>query len=218
MPFDQIDGKLSLKALDKLLTLAEKCDVCVIGPGMGRSEESDLLAIELLGRIACPVVLDADGINAVSGNINVLIGRSSNGMKTVLTPHDVEFERLGGSLSGGRLKGSLDLAALTGSTVVLKGNTTITASPDGTAYVNTSGNPGMAKGGSGDLLAGIIASLAGQGLDLCRASAAGAFIHGAAGDLAASSRGEYGMLPTDLLSEIPAVLKKYVSKEYGGGA
>jgi NAD(P)H-hydrate epimerase len=218
MPFAAKEGKSSSAALGDILKLAEKCDACVLGPGMGRSEDADRLVPGLLEGVGCPVVLDADGINAVSGNINILSERSSRGMKTVLTPHDAEFARLGGSLKPGRLRGSIELASRSGAVIVLKGNTTITASPDGKAYVNTTGNPGMAKGGSGDLLAGSIASLAGQGLELCAAAAAGVFIHGAAGDLAAKRLGEYGMLPTDLLSEIPFVLRKFDSKEYGSGA
>jgi NAD(P)H-hydrate epimerase len=95
--------------------------------------------------------------------------------------------------------------------VVLKGNTTITASPEGKYIVNTTGNPGMAKGGSGDVLAGIIGSLAGQHISLAEAAAAGVFIHGAAGNLAAERLGEYGMLPSDIISDIPNVLKKYNS-------
>lgn len=211
MPFSDKGGHFSFDALEGLLSLAEKCDVCVIGPGLGRSEESDRLVHALLEKVSCPVILDADGINALAENINILHVRALNGGKTILTPHDVEFARLGGDLTGGRLKGCAGLTERLSSIVVLKGNTTITASPEGKYIVNTTGNPGMAKGGSGDVLAGIIGSLAGQHISLAEAAAAGVFIHGAAGNLAAERLGEYGMLPSDIISDIPNVLKKYNS-------
>jgi len=218
MPFAARDGRFSDEALEGLMSLAGKCDVCVIGPGLGRSEASDRLVFGLLERTECPVVLDADGINAVSGNINVLHDRAMRGRETIITPHDVEFARLGGDLTGGRLKGCADLSARLSSVVVLKGNTTVIASPEGKCIVNTTGNPGMAKGGSGDVLAGIVASLAGRHICPAEAAAAGAFIHGAAGDLAAGRLGEYGMLPSDIISEIPNVLKKYNSGVTGNNS
>jgi NAD(P)H-hydrate epimerase len=208
LPFESDqDGGFSFQSLSRLSELASKCDVCVIGPGLGRSDGSDRLVSGLLGTISCPVILDADGINAVSGNINVLSERAAQKKTTVLTPHDVEFERLGGDRSKGRIQSASELSHRLGAVVVLKGNTTVTAAPDGRAMINTTGNPGMAKGGSGDLLAGVIASLIGRGAEPASAAAAGAFIHGAAGDSAARIFGEYGMLPTDLLNEIPTTLK-----------
>jgi hydroxyethylthiazole kinase-like uncharacterized protein yjeF len=222
LPFeDDKAGHFSHAAVERLLALSEKYDVCVLGPGLGRSGESDRLVLDLLERLDLPVILDADGINAVAENINVLEIRAKKGGKTVVTPHDVEFQRLGGDLTEGRLDGCVRLSERLSSTVVLKGNTSIVVSSEGKMFVNTTGNPGMAKGGSGDVLAGIIASLAGQGIDLANAAAAGVFIHGAAGDSAAGRVGEYGMLPSDLIDEIPGILKKYDSSgshvKSGGG-
>ena len=99
-----------------------------------------------------------------------------------------------------------------GVTLVLKGNTTVTASPDGRAFVNSTGNPGMAKGGSGDILAGIIGSLIGQGLEISEAAACGAYLHGLAGDMAAAELGEYGMLPSDMLNMLSYAIKQSMAR------
>ena len=209
LPFGAAFGGFSGGAAGNLVSLAEKCDVCVIGPGLGLNEDTVQLVNELLRSVESPVLLDADGINALAGNINVLADRASRGLITVITPHDVEFARLGGDISSGRIYAARTMSKRLGTAVVLKGNTTVTALTDGSAFINTSGNPGMAKGGSGDVLAGMIGSLIGQGIPVEKAVAAGVYFHGAAGDLAAERCGEYGMLPTDLINEIPAVLKKF---------
>lgn len=211
LPFASSNGGFSASAADSLISLAEKCDVCVLGPGLGLNEDTVLLTQELLKRIDIPIVLDADGINAIAGNINILAERASCRRYTVLTPHDVEFARIGGDLSTGRINGARTMSKQLGAAVVLKGNTTVTALPEGDTLINTSGNPGMAKGGSGDVLAGMIGSLIGQGISIEMAAVAGVYFHGAAGDFAAERYGEYGMLPTDLIDEIPSALRKFVS-------
>ncbi len=215
LPFESFEGGFSASAADDLLAAAEKCDVCVIGPGLGLNENTVRLTEILLEGIDIPIVLDADGINAVSKNINILAERASKGSCTILTPHDVEFARLGGDLSAGRVVAARSLSVKHGAIVVLKGNTTVTALPNGKTMINTSGNPGMAKGGSGDILAGMIGSLVGQGLNIESAVPAAVYFHGAAGDSAAKRLGEYGMLPVDLLSEVPVVLKKFESTSSG---
>ena len=155
-----------------------------------------------------PVVLDADGINALEGHIDVLDARG--GSFTVLTPHDGEFVRIGGDLSGGdRLAAARSFAAEHGCALVLKGHRTIAAFPDGTAYINTTGNPGMAKGGSGDVLGGIIISLLGQGLTAREAIPMAVCLHGMAGDLCARELGEYGMTPSDMIERLPLVMKTF---------
>ena len=151
--------------------------------------------------------MDADGINAVAGHIDILDSRRD--CVTVLTPHDGEFARLGGDVSGGdRLGAARSFARAHGCCLVLKGHRTITAFPDGAAFVNTTGNPGMAKGGSGDVLSGIILSLLGQGLPARQAVPLAVWLHGAAGDLAAEKLGEYGMAPVDLISMLPGLTKQ----------
>ena len=139
----------------------------------------------------------------LDGHIDLLRGAAC---PLVLTPHEGEFLRLGGSLDAGRASGAVDLYRRTGATVLLKGHRTVICGDDG-LYLNRCGNPGMATGGSGDVLAGIIASLLGQGLNPTQAAAAAAWLHGTAGDLCAREIGQYGMLPTDLIKRLPRLLK-----------
>ena len=195
-------------SFDKLLEKMDQSDAVLIGPGLGRSRKLDVRTLRLTQRVQAPLVLDADGINAVAGHINVLDTR--RGRLTVLTPHDGEFLRLtqGRAIGPDREAAALDFARQHGCVLVLKGHRTITAFPDGETFVNTTGNPGMAKGGSGDVLAGMILSLLGQGLPPKQAVPAAVWLHGAAGDLAAQDLGEYGMTPSDLLQRIPAAIQQ----------
>ena len=189
--------------------LLEKMDsgqAALIGPGLGRSRKSDVRTLRLIEQLQSPLVLDADGINAAAAHRDVLTTRA--GRLTVLTPHDGEFLRLtrGEGIGPDREQAAADFARQSGCVLVLKGHRTITAFPDGETFVNTTGNPGMAKGGSGDLLAGMILSLLGQGIEPKRAVPAAVWLHGKAGDLAAARYGEYGMTPEDLLDHIPAAI------------
>lgn len=197
-----------------ILAKARSCDVALLGPGLGRAVETEALVHRLLRDLDIPVVLDADGINAIAGHTNILKERSA---LTVLTPHDGEFARLTGCELPirDRLTAARDFAMEYGCVLVLKGHGTITACPDGRCFVNTTGNPGMAKGGSGDVLAGMMAALLGQKQfrgpheDLPELCAWAVFFHGQAGDRCAEQFGEYGMTPSDLLSAIPYVLKEH---------
>ena len=194
------EGMLSLEATEETLRRLDTCDVCLIGPGLGRGNGVASVVRHILRSTHLPVVLDADGINALEGHIDVLDARG--GSFTVLTPHDGEFVRIGGDLSGGdRLAAARSFATEHGCALVLKGHRTIAAFPDGTAYINTTGNPGMAKGGSGDILGGIIISLLGQGLTAREAIMAG--------DLCARELGEYGMTPSDMIERLPLVMKTF---------
>jgi len=202
---------------DAILDKARGCDAALIGPGLGRAPEVEALVLRLLADLDVPIVLDADGINALSGHIDVLDKRSA---LTVLTPHEGEFSRLTGCALPirDRLTAAREFARDHGCVLVLKGQGTITAALDGSAWVNTTGNPGMAKGGSGDALAGMIAALLGQkhlrgerrkGDNTAELAADAVFYHGAAGDACAASLGEYAMLPTDLIEAIPQVLRQW---------
>ena len=200
------EGMLSLEAAEEALRRMDGCGVCLIGPGLGRSNSVGSVVRHVLRSARLPVVLDADGINALAGHIDGLDVRQ--GECTVLTPHDMEFVRMGGDLSGGdRLAAARAFAAEHGCVLVLKGHRTITAFPDGEAYINTTGNPGMAKGGSGDVLSGIILSLLGQGFSPRAAVPMAVCLHGMAGDLCAEALGEYGMTPGDMVDRLPQVLK-----------
>lgn len=188
---------------DSISEKLSEADAVLIGPGLGRDPLRDFRTRKLARELPTALVLDADGINAFSGHIDVLKARK--GRLTILTPHEGEFSRLlGGNLAElDRAAKAARFARDSGCIVVLKGHRSISAFPDGTLYVNTTGNPGMAKGGSGDVLSGMILSLLGQGIAPEQAVPAAVWLHGRAGDLCASRLGEYGMTPSDLLRAIP---------------
>ncbi|MBQ3356401.1 MAG: NAD(P)H-hydrate dehydratase [Oscillospiraceae bacterium] len=202
-PLPEENGMLSVNAVPTVLERLKKADACLIGCGLGQSEGTAAVVRMVLEYATCPVVLDADGINVLDGHIDLLRGAAC---PLVLTPHEGEFLRLGGTLENGRVSGAVSLYRQTGATVLLKGHRTLICG-DGGLYINRSGNPGMATGGSGDVLAGIVVSLLGQGLNPTQAAAAGAWLHGRAGDLCAREIGQYGMLPTDLIERLPRLLK-----------
>lgn len=199
----------------QLVERARSCDVVLAGPGLGRSSRAQQLVFRLIEEVEGPLVLDADGLNALEGQTQRL--RTRTGL-TVLTPHDGEFARLAGcSLPlNDRGEQAAELAQDTGCVVVLKGHETLTVDPQGRMWRNTTGNPGMAKGGSGDILAGMIASLLGQkqltGCVSCPGElvAWAVYLHGAAGDAAAAQYGEYGMLPDDTLGAVAGVLQTHI--------
>lgn len=202
-PLPDRNGKLSEGAIPEILDRLPKMDAVLIGCGLGQSEGTLSVVKAVLENAKCPVVVDADGINVLSGHKDILRGRKYS---TILTPHDGEFARLGGILGESRMESAKDLALDQGCIVLLKGHSTCVT--DGkAAYENPTGNPGMAVGGSGDLLSGIIVSLLGQGIAPLEAAACGAWLHGAAGDICAEEIGQYGMLPTDMLHVLPRLMK-----------
>lgn len=197
------DGMLSDESCGKLDFLLKKADAVLIGPGLGVSSGTKSVVCDVLTTFIGPVILDADGINVLCQHKDILRRRSG---VTILTPHEGEFLRFGGSLEYGRISGAQNMAKDLGVIIVLKGHQTVIT--DGyELYINPTGNPGMATGGSGDVLSGIITSFVGQGISPIEAAAAGAWVHGAAGDLCAASIGQYGMLPTDMISVLPRLLK-----------
>ena len=198
------EGRLNTRAVPEIVRRLENCDACLVGPGLGRSPAILDVVGAVLTHAKCPVILDADGINCLEGNIDSL-GQAS--CPVVLTPHDGEFRRIGGDPdSARRYESARDLARTWGVTVLLKGHRTLIVSPE-EVYLNTTGNPGMATGGSGDVLAGLLLSLIGQGLAPVKAAAAAAWLHGAVGDYCAEAWGEYGMTPTDMIACLHYFLK-----------
>ena len=198
------EGRLNTRAIPELVKRLEGCDACLVGPGLGRSPAILDAAAAVLTHAACPVILDADGINCLEGNIDVL-GQAKS--PVILTPHDGEFRRLGGDPAPARrYESAKELAKTWGVTVLLKGHRSLTVSAD-RVYLNPTGNPGMATGGSGDVLAGILLALLGQGLAPAEAAAAAAWLHGAVGDYCAELWGEYGMTPSDMIANLPIFLK-----------
>ena len=196
-------GMLSPNAVEKIVEILPKMDAVLVGPGIGNSPGTFAVVKTVLEHASCPVVLDADGINVLSGHIDLLRGRTG---PTVLTPHAGEFKRLGFELTADREAAARNFAAKTGSILLLKGHRTV-ISDGNITYMNPTGNPGMAVGGSGDVLAGMITALLGQKIPPLEATACAAWLHGAAGDICVKKMGQYGMLPTDMLQVLPRLLK-----------
>ena len=202
-PLPDAGGKLSGEAVPEILKRLLGMDAVLVGCGLGVSEGTLAVVRAVMENAACPVILDADGINVLSGHMDVLRGRQH---PTILTPHDGEFLRVGAVLGNDRMASAAAFAAEYGCILLLKGHRTCIT--DGqTGFVNRTGNPGMAVGGSGDVLAGILTGLLGQGMAPLKAAACGAWLHGAAGDLCAAELGQYAMLPTDMLNALSRLLK-----------
>lgn len=202
-PLPDREGMLCPEAIPRLAERLPQMDAVVLGCGLGQSQGAEGVVRWVLEQARCPVVLDADGINLIGRHRDVLRGRAG---ATILTPHQGEFVRLGFPIGEDRMASARQAARELGCVMVLKGHGTCVT--DGQReYINPTGNPGMAVGGSGDVLAGIIGSLLGQGLAPLEAAACGCWVHGAAGDQCARDLGQYGMLPTDMLNALPRLLK-----------
>lgn len=172
------------------------------GPGLGQGESQTALLDKLLKSAACPAVLDADALNIISRN-SYLLDYIPKG--SVITPHPGELTRLTGKSDNWTemTEKAIELARRTAITVVVKGAPTVTVSADGTAFINTTGNAGMATGGSGDVLTGIVLALLAQGYSAINAAVTAVFIHGLAGDLAASTLSQTAMTSSDIISNLP---------------
>ncbi len=193
----------SVNAVKPVCERLSPMDAVLFGCGSGQSEGAHAVLQTVLTQFQGPVILDADGINCLTRHKDILRERTA---PTILTPHDGEFCRLGAKLTGDRITSAKALANELGAIILLKGHETVITNGK-TVYLNHTGNPGMAVGGSGDVLAGIIVSLLGQGLAALEAAACAAWLHGAAGDICANEIGQAGMLPTDMLQVLPRLLK-----------
>ncbi|MEG1682580.1 MAG: NAD(P)H-hydrate dehydratase [Oscillospiraceae bacterium] len=206
-PLPDTEGMLSERALQKITEKAAACDAVLLGPGLGGGQETAQLVRTLVETLPQPLVLDADGINALAGHIDSLDKR--RGRVTILTPHDGEFARLTGEASDeNRLTSARDFAKEHGCILVRKGHNTIVATPDGRVFLNTTGGSGLAKGGSGDVLAGVLVSLLAQGMEPGSAAALAVWLHGRAGDLAQAALTAYGMTPMDVIGRLPAAFRE----------
>jgi ADP-dependent NAD(P)H-hydrate dehydratase len=204
---DKQTSMLTAAALAKVLELARGSDVLAVGPGLGQGAELSNFLGELIRQVTCPLVLDADALNVCAQRLPILDKKAS---PIIITPHPGEFGRLLGKtvaeVQVAREELAVTFARRHELTVLLKGHGTIVT--DGKRlYVNTTGNPGMATAGSGDVLTGLIAALLGQGLPPFEAAQLGAHVHGLAGDLACADLGEEGLIATDLIKYLPAALK-----------
>ena len=204
MPFPlpgDASGKLTAGAFSPLREYFARCGVLALGPGLGRSDGTAALTAALVRKFPGKIVLDADALWAVSLVPDILREAKS---EIVITPHEGEFLRLGGSLENGRERGAWEFARRYGCVTVLKGHRTIIAHPAGRMYVIEAGNPGMAKGGSGDVLTGVTAALLGQ---METEAVTACAVHAGAGDVCAQKLGEYGMTPSDIIEELPYIFK-----------
>lgn len=202
-PVDAKNGTYASSAAAKIAGMLERMDAVLIGPGIGKSEGAYRVLQTVLQKYCGPVVVDADGITLLSQHKDLVRGRCG---QTILTPHAGEFERLYGSVGNDRQYAAENLACDLNAVVLLKGHRTVIT--DGqVSYENQTGNPGMAVGGSGDVLAGIITALLGLGIPALEAAACGAWLHGAAGDICAQQIGQCGLLPSDMIQVLPRLLK-----------
>lgn len=205
------DGGLGAAAADSLLAARQKATVLLMGPGMGNTPDTRALVRALAPGAACTVVLDADALNAAAAMLAAgeNLPRPAAGFELILTPHPGEMARLTGlapaEIAADRPGVAARYAEMWGCTVVLKGHHTLIAAPDGRLWQNTTGNAGLARGGSGDVLAGMTAGLAACGLPAPEAAACAVWLHGAAADRCARRLGQYGMLPHDLLADLGAI-------------
>ncbi len=204
------EGRIAAAACGTIEERAAAADCVALGPGIGRSDE----LVELVGRMYAsldrPMVVDADGLNALAGRGSVL---ADPGGPRILTPHLGEFRRLtgGAKLSAEEMAArAVELAGVHGVVIVLKGHRTL-VTDGGRSYRNTTGNPGMATGGSGDVLTGVITALVCQGLSPFNAAVLGVYLHGLSGDLAAAELGEVSLIAGDLVRYLPAAFRSIAS-------
>lgn len=203
------DGSFGEGAADELVELGRSADAVAVGPGLGQGVGvAEFVRAVVGGLPEVPVVLDADGLNAVAPFEGTFAGRSE---PLILTPHPGEFARLTGAAvpktAEDRLREAVAFAARWRVVLLLKGSGTL-VTDGGRLYRNTTGNPGMATGGSGDVLTGVIAALLGQGLSAFDAAALGAWAHGRAGDIAAADLGQTGLVATDVIEHLPHAFRE----------
>ncbi len=208
---DETDvGTISLKAKEHAVELAKNKTVVAIGPGISRHPETSELVRELVKHQKQPIVLDADGLNAFEGRVLELNG---NGRSLVITPHPGEMSRLLGctiaEVQEDRINAARNFAREHELIVVLKGHRTLIAQPDGEVWVNTTGNPGMATGGTGDILTGMVAGFVAQNpKQIFEAVIAAVYLHGFAGDVACEVTGEHSLVATDLITALPEAFRR----------
>lgn len=197
---ETLDKTLSLKAFVEIKRFSDDVDVLAIGPGLSRNRNTQQLIKRIVKEIDKPIVLDADGINAFEGHPELI-------KATVITPHPGEMARLIGKsvkfIQANRKKVAKEFSNRYNIVTVLKGYQTVVTSPAGKIYINRTGNPGMATGGVGDILTGIISALLAQGLEPFEAGKIGVYVHGAAGDLAVRKKGQISFIASDIFETLP---------------
>ena len=207
------EGTLSLAAYKNIKEFIKNINVLAIGPGLGQNKATQSLVRKIICNIKIPMVIDADGLNALVGHLESVKVSKYQGVKDIiLTPHQGEMARLLGKkipeIQNNREEIAKRFAKDYNITVVLKGHNTIVADYKGNLYINKTGNPGMATAGTGDVLTGMIAAFLGQGLNAFEASKYAVYLHGLAGDLAAKEKTQISMIASDIIDKIPEAIKK----------
>lgn len=206
---EEKSGILGRAAVPAVLEMAARQDVLAIGPGLGGEDDTGAAVRDIVAAAPCPLVIDADGLNALAGHAALLAQAKA---VPVLTPHPGEMARLlnltPARVNADRLGVARQAAAAWGAIVVLKGAGTVVAYPDGEAFINTSGGPALATAGTGDVLTGLIAALIAQGLSSHAAAVTGVYVHGLAGDIAARPTGGVGMSAGDVARAVPLAIKE----------
>lgn len=203
--------------IKEIMDIIKNLDCVALGPGIGTNSTTQKVVTEIIKKYDKPIILDADGLNCISKNLNILYNRKS---PTIITPHPKEFEKLLNNsnikilenirLKENRIKYSCIFSKQYNVITALKGFETVVANTDGEYFINKTGNPGMATAGSGDVLAGVITSLIGQNIDCFKATCCGVYIHGHAGDITAKVKGQYGMIASDIIENIPYAIKDII--------
>jgi hydroxyethylthiazole kinase-like uncharacterized protein yjeF len=213
-PLDETeDQSVSRKAIPEINRFVNWSDLVVLGPGLGRNKETEGVILELIETIKKPLLIDADGLNALAIDPKILKKRKS---ETILTPHTGELSRITKIPSEEIEKNRVGVARreskALNSYLVLKGSPTVVGTPSGDVFINSTGNPGMATAGAGDVLTGTIAALWGQHISAAEASVCGVYLHGLAGDLAKEKYGEMGLTATDIIEALPRAIIKTLSE------
>jgi ADP-dependent NAD(P)H-hydrate dehydratase / NAD(P)H-hydrate epimerase len=214
---DSGTGFLNIDAWPRIQDVLPGKTVIAVGPGISDREETAALVFKIIESAGKPLVIDADGLNAVSRNPEILKKATA---PVVLTPHPGEMARLTGTttqaVQADRIAAARKFSSDFGVTLVLKGSRTVIAEPSGHVYINPTGNPGMASGGMGDVLTGMIAGFIAQGFDAFFSAQLAVFMHGRCGDQLAVKRGSVGILATDICDEIPATLHEFIAPAPSG--
>ena len=208
LPLEDCDGAILPSCADKVAAFSKKSDCVLYGPGLSVTEGTEYVLKNLISEYDKTLVIDADGINSLSRNIDIL---KKHKAEVILTPHPGEFSRLTGlsveQILSDTERYASEFSAKYGVVTVLKSHKTVVALPDGKVWVNIMGNPGMATGGSGDVLAGVISAFVSQGFGCANSALAGVYIHSLAADMASVDKGEYGLLPSDVVEYLPYAIK-----------
>lgn len=208
------EGSLAISGYDKIKEIAKKSDIMAIGPGITTNNETKELVEKLINSINLPIVIDADGLNNLSLKYLAKLPKQKR-QRIVLTPHPGEFERLFGvpaqSVNNNRVEIAREWAKKLSITIVLKGAPTVIGTPAGNAYINPTGNSGLAKGGSGDVLTGMIAGFIAQGAKPPIAACLAVYLHGHSADLAVKTKTEYSLVATDLIKFLPKAINRILN-------